>query len=99
MNISAREVTKDDLVIVISVSGETSLVLAAATMAKNRGASIVSVTDLGSSALSDMADENIYVNSTYFIKADIKIRSRVQLLLVCEYMFFRYLEEYGQDRE
>ncbi len=99
MNISAREVTKDDLVIVISVSGETSLVLAAATMAKSRGASIVSVTDLGSSALSDMADENIYVNSTYFIKADIKIRSRVQLLLVCEYMFFRYLEEYGQDRE
>ncbi len=95
MNISARQVTDNDLVIVISVSGETSLVLAAANMAKSRGASIVSITDLGSNSLSDMADENIYVNSTYFIKADIKIRSRVHLLLVCEYLFFRYLEEYG----
>lgn len=95
MNISARQVDQDDLVIAISVSGETSLVIAAANMAKSRGAFILSITDLGSNTLSDMADETIYVQSTYFTKADIKIRSRVQMLLVCEYMFFRYLEAYG----
>ncbi len=95
MNISAKQMTGEDLVIVISVSGETSLVIAAANMAKSRGATIVSVTNLGSNTLSDMADENIYVNSTYFVKSNIEIRSRLQLCLVCEYIFFRYLERYG----
>lgn len=95
MNISAKQATEKDLVIAISVSGETSLVIAAANMAKSRGASIVSITNLGSNTLSDMADENVYANSTFFIKEDIQIRSRVQLLLVCEYIFFRYLECYG----
>lgn len=95
MNISAKQVTEEDLVIAISVSGETSLVIAAANMAKSRGATIVSVTNLGSNTLSDMADENVYVNSTFFMKSEITVRSRVQLLLVCEYIFFRYLERYG----
>lgn len=95
MNISAKQVTEEDLVIAISVSGETSIVIAAANMAKSRGATIVSVTNLGSNTLSDMADENVYVNSTFFMKSEITVRSRVQLLLVCEYIFFRYLERYG----
>lgn len=95
MNISAKQVTDKDLVIAISVSGETSLVIAAANMAKSRGATIVSATNLGSNTLSDVADENIYVQSTFFVRSDIAIRSRVQLLLVCEYIFFRYLERYG----
>jgi len=95
MNISAKQVTAEDLVIAVSVSGENSLVIAAANMAKSRGSSIVSVTNLGSNTLSDMADENVYVNSTFFVKSDIAIRSRVQLLMVCEYIFFRYLERFG----
>lgn len=77
MNISARQTTDRDLVIAISASGETSLVIAAANMARSRGAFIVSVTNLGSNTLSDMADENVYVHSTYFMKSDIAVRSRV----------------------
>lgn len=99
MNISAKQVTEEDVVIAISVSGETSLIIAAANMAKSRGASIISITNLGSNTLSDMADENVYANSTFFVKEDIEIRSRVQLLLVCEYIFFRYLESYGGSGE
>ena len=95
MNISAKQITKEDMAIVISVSGETSLVIAAANMAKSRGAPIVSITNLGSNTLCDMADENIYVNSTYFVKSGIEIRSRLQMHLICEYIFFRYLECYG----
>lgn len=95
MNISAKQVTDQDLVIAISASGETSLVIAAANMAKSRGAALISATNLGSNTLSDVADENLYVQSTFFVKSDIAIRSRVQLLLVCEYIFFRYLERYG----
>ena len=92
MNISAKQVTENDLVIALSASGETSLVVAAATMAKSKGATIVSITNLGSNTLSDMADINVYVKSTRFSKADIEVRSRVQLLILCEYIFFRYLE-------
>lgn len=97
MNISAGQLSGEDLVIALSASGETSLVITAANMAKSRGAAIVSITNLGSSTLSDMADVNVYVHSTCFAKAGITVRSRVQLLIVCEYIFFRYLEGYTCD--
>lgn len=92
MNICARQLGEDDLVICLSVSGETSLVIAAANMARSRGATIVSITNLGSNTLSDVADINLYVKSTRFMKEEIEVRSRVQLLILCEYIFFRYLE-------
>lgn len=92
MNISAKQLGEDDLVIALSVSGETSLVIAAANMARSRGAAIVSITNLGSNTLSDVADINLYVKSTRFMKEEIEVRSRVQLLILCEYIFFRYLE-------
>lgn len=43
MNISARQLTSDDLVLALSISGETSLIIAAATVAKSRGAALVSL--------------------------------------------------------
>ena len=92
MNISARQLGEEDLVIALSISGETSLVVAAANMAKSRGATLVSITNLGSNTLSDVADINLYVKSTRFTKEEIEVRSRVQLLILCEYIFFRYLE-------
>ena len=92
MNISARQLTGDDLVIALSVSGESSLVIAAANMAKSCGAPIVSITNLGSNTLSDMADISLYVHSTRFSQADVAVRSRVQMLILCEYLFFRFLE-------
>ncbi len=66
--------------------------VAAANMAKSRGATLVSITNLGSNTLSDVADINLYVKSTRFTKEEIEVRSRVQLLILCEYIFFRYLE-------
>lgn len=92
MNVSARQLSENTLVIALFASGESSLVITAANMAKSRGATIVSITSLGSNTLSEVADINVYVKSTYFSKADIKLCSRVQLLILCEYIFFRYLE-------
>ena len=92
MNIRAKQLGAEDLVVAMSVSGETSLLIAAANMAKSRGATIVSITSLGSNTLSDVADINVYVKSTRFMKEEIEVRSRVQLLILCEYIFFRYLE-------
>lgn len=97
MNISARQLTENDLVLALSISGETSLVISAANMAKSKGAALVSFTNLGSNTLSSIADENLYVTSTNFIKADLEVLSRVQLLIICEYLFFRYIENYGNE--
>lgn len=97
MNISARQLTPEDLVLALSISGETSLIIAAATVAKSRGAALVSFTSLGSNTLSSMADENLYVNATNFVCSGITVQSRVQLLMLCEYLFFRYIETYGDD--
>ena len=99
MNISARQLTSDDLVLALSISGETSLIIAAATVAKSRGAALVSFTNLGSNTLSGMADENLYVNATNFVCSGIQVQSRVQLLMLCEYLFFRYIETYGDERQ
>ena len=99
MNISARQLTSDDLVLALSISGETSLIIAAATVAKSRGAALVSFTNLGSNTLSGMADENLYVNATNFVCSGIQVRSRVQLLMLCEYLFFRYIETYGDEHQ
>ena len=99
MNISARQLTADDLVLALSISGETSLIIAAATVAKSRGAALVSFTNLGSNTLSGMADENLYVNATNFVCSGIQVQSRVQLLMLCEYLFFRYIETYGDEHQ
>ena len=99
MNISARQLTSDDLVLALSISGETSLIIAAATVAKSRGAALVSFTNLGSNTLSGMADENLYVNATNFVCSGIQVQSRVQLLMLCEYLFFRYIETYGDEHQ
>lgn len=94
MNISAKGLSEHDMVIAFSTSGEIDLVIKACTQAKARKASIVSITDLSNNTLSRMADLSLYASSTSFIKADICIRSRVQLLMLAEYVFFRYIEKY-----
>ena len=99
MNISARQLTSDDLVLALSISGETSLIIAAATVAKSRGAALVSFTNLGNNTLSGMADENLYVNATNFVCSGLPVQSRVQLLMLCEYLFFRYIETYGDEHQ
>lgn len=94
MNISAKVLCEKDMVIAFSTSGETDLLIKACTQAKARKASIVSITDLSNNTLSRLADLSLYACSTSFVKADICIRSRVQLLILAEYIFFRYIEKY-----
>lgn len=94
MNISSKALSDKDVVIAFSTSGETNLMLSACTQAKSHKATIVSITDLSNNTLSKIADISLYGSSTSFVKADIFIRSRVQLLMIGEYLFFRYIEKY-----
>ena len=97
MNLSAKSVNSEDLIIAISASGETSEVLTAVNIAKLNQARIISVTDIGNNTLSRIADKCLFVTSTSFVKADICIKSRVQLLILAEYIFFRYIEKYYRE--
>jgi len=97
MNISAKSTTREDLIIAFSTSGETTEILTAVNLAKLNHATIISVTDLGGNTLTKTADRSLYVTSTSFLKADICIKSRVQLLILAEYLFFRYIEKYYQE--
>lgn len=95
MNISANCLEKDDLVIGISISGETNLTINSCAIAKSKGCTILSITNLGNNTLSRLADHNLFVLSTVFKIKTMKIQSRMELLMLGEYMFFRYLEKYN----
>ena len=38
-------------------------------------------------------------NATNFVCSGIQVQSRAQLLMLCEYLFFRYIETYGDERQ
>lgn len=97
MNISAKALSSQDMVIAFSTSGETNLIISACSQAKAMKASIISITDLSNNTLSRTADLSLYASSTSFVKADICIRSRLQLLMIAEYIFFRYIEKYYEQ--
>lgn len=99
MNVSASQLSKEDMVIALSTSGETPLILSACAMAKSKGATIVSVTDISANPQTKMSDTSLYVTSTSFTKSNIIIKSRVQLLILAEYIFFRYLESFFESNE
>lgn len=99
MNVSATQLTSDDMVIALSTSGESSLILSAVSKAKSKGAKIISITDIGSNTQTKISDITLYVTSTSFVKSNISIKSRVQLLILAEYIFFRYLEGYFEENE
>ncbi|MDO4466860.1 MAG: MurR/RpiR family transcriptional regulator [Bacillota bacterium] len=94
MNISASNRTNGDLVIAISISGETKLPLKACNIAKENGALIVSVTNIGNNTLSRNADYNLYVSSTSFQVGKTTIQSRMEMSMLCEYLFFRYVDTF-----
>lgn len=97
MNVSASQLCDQDMVIALSTSGETPLILSAVSMAKSKGAAIISLTDLSANPQTKLSDTSLYVTSTSFTKSNIKIKSRVQLLILAEYIFFRYLESFYES--
>lgn len=56
-------ITKDDLMIVISQSGETADTLAALELGKNRGADTIAIVNVKGSSIARMADKVIYTHA------------------------------------
>ena len=94
MYISASSLTENDVIFAISVSGETTQILKALNIAKGKGTKIISLTDIGNNTQSKLSDKSLFITSTSFSRDNINIRSRVQALVIAEYVFYRYLERY-----
>lgn len=93
MYLSASSLKKEDVVFAISMSGETSSVIRAANIAKARGVTVISVTNMSTNSLTKIADKSLYVCSTSFQLQDLNFESRIQALILMEYMFFKYLND------
>lgn len=94
MYISANTLTENDVVFAISISGETNQVLKALNIAKSKNAKIISLTDLSNNSQSKLSDKSLFITSTSFNSGNFNIQSRVQALIVAEYVFYRYLQKY-----
>ncbi|WP_217077504.1 MurR/RpiR family transcriptional regulator [Clostridium baratii] len=94
MYISATSLTENDVIFAISISGETTQILKALNIGKSRGSKIISLTDIGNNTQSKISDKTLFTTSTSFNMDNINIQSRIQTLIIAEYIFYRYLEKY-----
>lgn len=94
MYIAAASVTENDIIFAVSLSGETKQIIKALNIAKTKGAKIISLTDISNNSQSKIADKSLFITSTSFNKNNISIQSRIQALILAEYVFYRYLEKY-----
>lgn len=61
INMLARAITADDLLIIISLTGESESVIRIAKVAKTVGSKTISITRINANSLSLLADEPIYI--------------------------------------
>jgi len=89
-----KMLTPDDLVIIVSLSGETPLAVEVAQQLKLQGVPLVSITRLQENSLAALSTENIYVETSEFhLYADQSLptyKSMMIYFLVIEIWFIRY---------
>jgi DNA-binding MurR/RpiR family transcriptional regulator len=92
---SADRCEQKDLLFVISVSGETKQVLEAVTIAKQRGAFIISMTHLSENSLANLSDLRLYCWAPKQFLNKYDITDRTSLLIMLRKISERYWEVYG----
>lgn len=82
----------NDLVIIVSLSGESSHVVSLATNLKMMGIKIVSLTKLKDNTLARLSDENIYFSNVYIEMTEQKriYESTTPLFIACEIILIKY---------
>lgn len=89
--LQARNISKDDLAIVISYSGLTEEVLRCVTTVKEKGAPIIAITRFDDTPLSRMADYNLSVAATEFIFRSGAMSSRIAQLGIIDILYTAYI--------
>ncbi|MBX9975070.1 MurR/RpiR family transcriptional regulator [Cytobacillus firmus] len=89
---------QDDLLFLISFSGETTEVLKLAMAAKESGIKIVTLTKYSKNKLVKYADVNLYSSATEeFIYPTAYTTSRINQLFVIDILFFNYVSKYYEE--
>lgn len=83
----ASNLTKDDVVVAISYSGETKDTYESVKIAKDAGATIIGITKFGHSTISDLCDINLFVSSTEIAFRSGAMSSRIAQLNVIDILF------------
>ena len=96
MYLAASNISKDDLVIAVSMSGETAQTIKACNIAKTNQVKIISLTNISVNSLSNISDIKLYVSSPQYNFNSVNYTSRVPALSLMEYMFHKYIEKYSR---
>lgn len=89
--LQARNITKEDVAIVISYSGLTEEVIKCAATVKEKGAPVIAITRFEDSPLSRMADYNLSIAATEFIFRSGAMSSRIAQLNIIDILYTAFL--------
>lgn len=89
----ADKMNEEDIVFVLSLSGETEQPLRLARIAKSRGATVVSVTSMGMNTLAKIADINLYVHTEKDERVEFDNMSRAPVLMLFQVILDMYINK------
>lgn len=93
----AKRLREGDVCLAISLSGETRSILEAATIAKAKGAKIVSITGVSKNTLSKMSDVQLYGYSNDNVIENIDIADRLAFSYIVNMLFETYLRQSNEQ--
>ncbi|MDO5755838.1 MAG: MurR/RpiR family transcriptional regulator [Tissierellia bacterium] len=91
--------TKEDLLLAISYSGETTEVITGAKYAKKQGMNVLSITKLGNTSLKEYSDLALDIPATEGELRLGAIRSRISTYTVTDLLFYSYAMKCVNDLE
>ncbi|MCM3214546.1 MurR/RpiR family transcriptional regulator [Niallia taxi] len=89
-----NSMTKQDILLLISLSGETPFVLEIAEFAKERGVQTISLTHFKQNSLQKLADYNLYCFSPRRLKNGYNITDKTPLMIVLQALSEHYWETF-----
>ncbi|MDN6729212.1 MAG: MurR/RpiR family transcriptional regulator [Alkalibacterium sp.] len=93
----AKNMGEKDVALVISYSGQTEEMITCAEVAKENGATIISITKTEESPINTLADYPIYVSSNEFSFRSGAMSSRIAQLNVIDILFTTYINKMYEE--
>ena len=93
----AKNLSKDDLGIIISYSGLTEEMITCAKIIKAKGAALIAITRFADSQLARLADYNLYVAASEFLIRSGAMSSRISQLNVVDILYTMYLNQHYEE--
>lgn len=92
LGFAAKNMTKDDLVIIVSLSGDIKGSKEAIEVLNVQDVPILSITDLNNNKYAAVAEYNLYCNSKTFQLNEIEIESLFSFYVVTDLLYRRFAE-------